>query len=83
MLSTCHSSDMIEKRRRTRAITGGTEVISKPQMVKSTTSTWGELTGQTSRFYIIAMLTGLANGGRGCFFSPYGPGSGQCPRSFQ
>ena len=34
MLSTCHSSDMIEKRRRTRAIAGGTEVISKPQMVE-------------------------------------------------
>ena len=65
MLSTLHDNSVIEKRRRGRETTDGTEVIKKPRVIEDYNNFmgWVDLSNQT-----MGMLTSPINGGNEHFF---------------
>ena len=63
MLSTPHDDSVIEKRRRGRETTDGTEVIKNQELLRSTITLWEELTCPIKWYFTMGMLTGQKNGG--------------------
>ena len=66
MLSTYHNDDMINKRKRTRAV-DGVEVVQKPKVIEDYNMIWAELTSAINSYYIMYMYRGHASGGRKYF----------------
>ena len=69
MLSTFHNDNMIGKRKRTRAVDGGVEVVQKPKVIEDYNMIWVESTSAINLNYIMDMYTGNASGGRKYFFT--------------
>ena len=66
MLSTLHNENMIDKRRRTRAVDGGVEVA---KVVEEYNTIWAESTSAINSYYIRDMYAGQASSGRKYYFT--------------